>query len=197
MSLPGSTRARINRAMLLVCDACGKVQAVTSMSARDTLPQASFLGRDITQVLEYGPAINTWLDERIREANGVDEYSAETSLETGNTRLFLRLDSLKRDNELCGFALQILPFESSEMLCVLREGDSIVERKQWHEIKNHVGALKLYATFLKRMMADGDERRTVEKIFNGVNALITYLDRIRRGEEENGNETTAQHSCHR
>jgi hypothetical protein len=44
-----------------------------------------------------------------------------------------------------------------------------------------MGALKLYATFLKKKMADGDERRIVEKIFNGVNALIGYLDRIRRG----------------
>ena len=95
----------------------------------------------------------------------------------------LRLDSLNCDGERCGFTLQIAPL-GSEIICVLHEGDSVVARKQWHEIKNHVGALKLYATFLKRKMPEGDERRIVEKIFNGVNTLIGYLDRIRRGEPQ-------------
>ncbi|HSB10744.1 MAG TPA: hypothetical protein VLM38_14750 [Blastocatellia bacterium] len=184
MSLKGSDRARINNAMLMICDTGGKVQAVASMAARDEFPEFSLGERDIAQIPGFGAAINGWLDERIREARGHDEYSAETWLENGDARLFVKLESLRRDDELYGFAVQISPSSTSEALSALRDGDSIVERAQWHEIKNHVGALKLYATFLKRKMAEGDERRTVEKIVNGVNALIGYLDRVRRGEAQ-------------
>ncbi|HXU10147.1 MAG TPA: hypothetical protein VN743_14215, partial [Blastocatellia bacterium] len=103
-------------------------------------------------------------------------------VEKGRGKLSVRLDILRHDRELYGFALQVLPVQNGA--AGLSDGDSVVERKQWHEIKNHVGALKLYATFLKRKMADGDERRIVEKIFNGVNELIGYMDRIRRGDAQ-------------
>jgi len=170
--------------MLMVCDTGGKVKAVTSMGACEAFPESSFFEKDVTQVLGLGSAANLWLDDCLRKARGRDTYSAETSLESGDTRLFVKLDSLMRGHELYGFVLQIFPVAISEDKCVLKDGDAIVERRQWHEIKNHVGALKLYATFLKRKLPEGDERRTVEKIFSGVNALISYLDRVRRGEAQ-------------
>jgi nitrogen-specific signal transduction histidine kinase len=73
---------------------------------------------------------------------------------------------------------------NSAMSRELAEGGSIVTRKQWHEIKNHIGALRLYATFLKRRMPEGDERQIVEKVLQGVNTLIGYLERIRRGDPQ-------------
>lgn len=175
-------RVKINRAMLLVCDAAGEVQAVTSNAADDARMGVSFVHKSLAEIFGLSSAINRWFTERSLEARAQDEYVAETQLENGDGPVLVKLESLKRDHQLYGFALQFSPLALRDTTCGLGEGDSIVARKQWHEIKNHIGALKLYATFLKRKMPEGDERRIVEKIFNGVNALIGYMDKIRRGE---------------
>lgn len=183
MSSPKSARQpQISRAALVVCDAAGKVQAITSKEASDTFPRGSSVEADFAKAFGLGSTINSWFMERIREARAQDEYSAEASLENGNGQVFIRLENLRRDGQLYGFALQFIPVAVPGPPDAINEGNSIITRRQWHEIKNHVGALKLYATFLKRKMQDGDERQIVEKIFNGVSALIGYLDRIRRGE---------------
>jgi nitrogen-specific signal transduction histidine kinase len=184
MTLPAPGRTQIKSALLLICDATGKVQAVTSKASCDIFTETSFLQKDVVEIMGLGSSINSWLEERISEARNKDEYSAETSVDNGTGRFFVKLDALKRDDELYGFALQVLPVMQNAAAGALRDGDSVVERKQWHEIKNHVGALKLYATFLKRKMPEGDERQIVEKIFNAVNDLIGYLDRIRRGDAQ-------------
>jgi hypothetical protein len=170
--------------MLMICDTGGKVKAITSMASREGFPELAWRESDVAEVLRFGPALSEWVDDRILEARGRDEYSAETVLDNDEVRLFVKLESLRHGEELYGFALQVFSTPASEALCVLHDGDAVVERRQWHEIKNHVGALKLYATFLKRKLPDGDERRTVEKIFSGVNALIGYLDRVRRGDAQ-------------
>ena len=182
MTSPAPGQIQVKGAMLLICDPAGKVQAVSSKAVGDTFPEASFLQKDVGELLGLGSSMNSWLEDRINEARNKDEYFAETIVENGIRRLSVRLDVLNHDHELYGFALQVLPVQNGA--AGLSDGDSVVERKQWHEIKNHVGALKLYATFLKRKMPDGDERRIVEKIFNGVNELIGYLDRIRRGDAQ-------------
>lgn len=185
MSSPKSARQPpISKAALVICDAAGNVQAITSKETDDTFPRGSAIETDLAEVFGPGSTINHWFMERIREARAQDEYSAEASLENGDGQVFIRLDSLRRDGQLYGFALQFLPQEVPAQPHVIPDGHSIITRRQWHEIKNHVGAIKLYATFLKRQMQDGDERQIVEKIFNGVNALIGYLDRIRRGESQ-------------
>jgi nitrogen-specific signal transduction histidine kinase len=173
-----------SKGVLLVCNAAGKVQAITSKATSDSLSGVSVAEIDFTESFGFGSTINRWLAEKMREAKEQVEYSAEVSLENGNSQVFVRLDSLRRDGELYGFALRFFPLNVPKTTCELDDGDSVVTRRQWHEIKNHVGALKLYATFLKRQMPDGDERRIVEKIFGCVNALIGYLDRIRRGEPQ-------------
>ena len=176
-----------NNAMLLVCDANGKVQAVNSGAGMEVVSgiKASDIG--VAHFFGQNSAVNLWFLERIREASELADYSAEADLdlEDGERHVFVRLDSLKCENELYRYALQLCPDQTSQSareLPLLKEGDSVVTRKQWHEIKNHVGALRLYATFLKRRMPEGDEREIVEKMLQGVNALIGYLNRIRRGE---------------
>jgi len=173
-----------SKAMLLVCNPAGKVQAITSTAISDCFPGASVAERDFGEIVGLGPAINLWFEQRMQDALHKDEYSAEATLENEGDPVLVRLESLRRDGELYGFALQFFPLVSRGVPDAINEGDSIITRRQWHEIKNHVGALKLYATFLKRQMPEGDERRIVEKIFNGVNALIGYLDKIRRGEPQ-------------
>lgn len=167
--------------MLLVCNPAGKVQAITTNTPGNSFSGASIVERDFAEFFGLGSTVNRWFAERMREAREQDEYSAEASLESEGGLVFVRLESLRRDGELYGFALQSFPLDLPSTPHPLNDGESVITRRQWHEIKNHVGALKLYATFLKRKMPDGDERRIVEKIFGGVNALIGYLDRIRRG----------------
>jgi nitrogen-specific signal transduction histidine kinase len=182
-----------NNAMLLVCDAKGKVQAVNSGADMEVVSGIKSNDVEVGQFFGQNSAVNRWFLERLKEASELADYSAEADLdlEDGDRHVFVRLDSLKCDNELYRFAFQLCPDsartttrELPELLQSprLEEGDSIVTRREWHEIKNHVGALRLYATFLKRRMPDGDERQIVEKVLQGINTLIGYLDRIRRGE---------------
>lgn len=173
-----------NKAMLLVCDASGKVQAITSGAGIEVAS-----GTNAADMLGADSAVNRWFLERIQEAAELADYSAEADLdlEDGDRHVFVRLDSLRGENELFRYALQLCPDQTARTvreLPAIDEGDSVVSRKQWHEIKNHVGALRLYATFLKRRMPEGDEREIVEKMLQGINSLIAYLDRIRRGEPQ-------------
>jgi nitrogen-specific signal transduction histidine kinase len=175
---------QVGKAMLLVCDAAGKVQAVTSKGSGDTFRGVNLGDRDFAEIFGRSSSINSWFTECVQQARQQDEYAAEATLDLGNGsgRVFVTLESLRCGNELYGFALQLCPNAPPRTSLARDDGDSIITRKQWHEIKNHIGALRLYATFLKRKMPDGDEREIVEKMLSGVNALIGYLDKIRRGD---------------
>lgn len=172
-----------NNTMLLVCDAAGRVQAITSAAGIEVVS-----GINAGDMLGVNSAVNRWFLERMQEAGELADYSAEADLEDGESHVFVRLDSLKCENELYRYALQLCPDQTARStrdvpkLPRIEDGDSIVTRKEWHEIKNHVGALRLYATFLKRRMPEGDEREIVDKVLQGINTLIGYLDRTRRGE---------------
>jgi nitrogen-specific signal transduction histidine kinase len=175
--------------MLLVCDAAGKVQAMTSRAGVEVVPGTNSGENDLAKFFGGNSTVKSWFLERIQEARELADYSAEANLdlEDGERHVFVRLDRLKCENELYRFALQLCPDQpapSPDKLeqDKLEEGDSIVTRKQWHEIKNHIGALRLYATFLKKRMPEGEERQIVEKVLQGVNSLIGYLNRIRRGD---------------
>ncbi|HVG19224.1 MAG TPA: hypothetical protein VNI02_09230 [Blastocatellia bacterium] len=170
--------------MLLVCDAAGRVQAVSGGAASDAFPCVTIAQRHFAELFGPESGITHWLTEHLNQARRKIDYQAESSLENGSQMVFLRLESLKCDDELYGFALQILPGDIRAEGGALDEGDAVVRRKQWHEIKNHIGALKLYATFLTRKMPEGDERQTVEKMLNGINVLIEYLAKIRRGDAQ-------------
>lgn len=171
-------------AMLLVCDAAGRVQAVSGGTANSTFPCVTIAQKHFAELFGPESGITHWLTQHLNEARRKIDYRAESSLENGSQMIFLRLESLKCDDELYGFALQILPGDITPKGNTLDEGDAVVYRKQWHEIKNHIGALKLYATFLTRKMPEGDERQTVEKMLNGINVLIEYLAKIRRGDSQ-------------
>jgi nitrogen-specific signal transduction histidine kinase len=171
-------------AMLLVCDAAGRVQAVSGGTASNAFPCVTIAQKHFAELFGRESNITRWLTQHLNEARRKINYQAEASLENGSEMVFVRLESLKCDDEHYGFALQLLPGDVSAKGNTLDEGDAVVFRKQWHEIKNHIGALKLYATFLTRKMPDGDERQTVEKMLNGINVLIEYLAKIRRGDAQ-------------
>jgi len=118
-----------------------------------------------------------WLTEHYMEARAANDYHAECELEHNGIPVHVKLETLKQQGKRYGFALLIV-----DRSYALGDGDAIVTRQQWHDIKNHLGGVKLYATFLKRKLADSEDQTIVDKILNGINGLIEQLARIRRGE---------------
>ena len=167
---------------MLICDAAGRIQAITSSASREIIDCSPSKHEHFAEVFGDGSEVTEWLTYHMNEARRQGDYYVESHLENGSAPLFVRLESLKCDEELFGFALTLSPDDAEGSSDLLQEGDAVIYRRQWHEIKNHIGALKLYATFLTKKMPEGDERQTVEKMLNGINGLIDYLAKIRRGE---------------
>lgn len=77
-----------------------------------------------------------------------------------------------------GFVLVATPAEPPAI------DDDRISQKAWHDIKNQLGGLKLYATFLKMRIGDTDElaRETAQKIVGGVDSVVEAIARVRSGE---------------
>ncbi len=175
---------RVDGLTLVICDAAGRVEAVTSSASKDVISCSPVKHKHFAEVFGQDSGITRWLTHHMNEARKQGDYYNESQLENGSSPLVIRLESLKCDEELYGFALTISPFVVHDSRTEHEEGDAVIYRKQWHEIKNHIGALKLYATFLTKKLPDGDELQAVEKMLSGINTLIEYLARIRRGEAQ-------------
>jgi hypothetical protein len=175
---------RVDGETLVICDAAGRVQAVTSSASSDVIPCSPVKHKHFAEVFGQDSEITRWLTYHMNEARRQGDYYNESQLENGNSPLGIKLESLKCDEEFYGFALTISPLVARNNGSNYEEGDAVIYRKQWHEIKNHIGALKLYATFLTKKLPEGDERQAVEKMLSGINTLIEYLARIRRGEAQ-------------
>lgn len=174
----------VDAVTLVICDAGGRVQAVTSSASKDLINCSPVKHRHFAEVFGQDSEVTNWLTYHMNEARKQDDYYTESQLENGNTPWLIKLESLKCDETLFGFVVTLSPFvaRDNRNASAYEEGDAVVYRKQWHEIKNHIGALKLYATFLTKKLPEGDERQAVEKMLNGINTMIDYLARIRRGE---------------
>ena len=175
---------RVSDATLVVCDAAGRVLAVSSNAPKEIIQCSPVAHQHFAEIFGEMSAITRWLTDHLGEARRAGDYFAESQVEAENGLLHIRLESLMCDQELYGFALTLAPVAAPPASQPLEEGDSVVYRKQWHEIKNYIGALKLYATFLTRKLPEGDERQTIEKMLSGINSLIDYLAKIRRGESK-------------
>lgn len=134
----------------------------------------------------FGPDSNLtlWLTDHINEGRKRGDYFAESKLYNGDSHLHVKVESLRNDSELYGFAVYLCGAEHNGAPLALDEGDAVVTRQQWHDIKNHLGGLKLYATFLKRKLGAGDDQQIVEKMLHGIDVLIEHLAKIRRGEAQ-------------
>ena len=175
---------RVDGMTLVICDAAGRIEAVTSSASKDVISCSPIKHKHFAEVFGHDSEITNWLTHHMNEARRQGEYYTESQLENGNSPLLIKLESLKCDEEFYGFALSISPLVARDRNNEYEEGDAVIYRKQWHEIKNHIGALKLYATFLTKKLPEGDERQAVEKMLSGINTLIEYLARIRRGEAQ-------------
>src|SRR5436853_4892878 len=173
---------RVSDVTLVVCDAAGRLLAISANAPREIISCSPVAHQHFAEIFGESSAITRWLTNHLGQARREGDYFIESQVETGNGMLHLRLESLMCDQELYGFALTLAPVAAPGAANRPEEGDAVVYRKQWHEIKNAIGALKLYATFLTRKLPEGDERQTIEKMLAGINSLIDYLARIRRGE---------------
>jgi len=178
-----SDAPRLSDPTLVVCDAAGRILAVSANAPKEIIACSPVGHKHFTEVFGESSAITRWLTNHLGQGRRAGDYFAEQQVENGAGRLHLRLESLTCDEELYGFALTLTPANPSAGTH-LEEGDAVVYRKQWHEIKNAIGAMKLYATFLTRKLPEGDERQTVEKMLAGINGLNDYLAKIRRGETQ-------------
>jgi hypothetical protein len=174
---------QVSDVTLVVCDAAGRLLAISANAPKEIISCSPVAHQHFAEIFGASSAITRWLTDHLGQARREGDYFTESQVETGDGLLYVRLESLMCDQELYGFALTLAPatLATGERL---EEGDAVVYRKQWHEIKNYIGALKLYATFLTRKMPEGDERQTIEKMLAGINSLIDYLARIRRGESK-------------
>jgi nitrogen-specific signal transduction histidine kinase len=170
--------------MLFICDVDGRVQAVSSAAALKGLLNGSPVQKHFTEVFGAGSEISGWLAEHIDEARNHEQYRMESRLEHNGERMTIMLESLKHAEALYAFAIQVKPHSCGEAQAEVAEGDAVVTRQQWHDIKNQLGGLKLYATFLNRKLPPSEDRQTVERMLNGINVLIEHLAKIRRGESQ-------------
>jgi hypothetical protein len=173
---------RVSDVTLVVCDAAGRLLAISATAPKEIIACSPVVHQHFAEIFGESSAITRWLTNHLGQARREGDYLAESHVETDGGPLHVRLESLMCDQELYGFALTLAPVIAPATGKQLEEGDTVVYRKQWHEIKNYIGALKLYATFLTRKLPEGDERQTIEKMLNGINSLIDYLAKIRRGE---------------
>ncbi|HKF57328.1 MAG TPA: hypothetical protein VKJ45_17845 [Blastocatellia bacterium] len=155
-------------------------------------------------VLSRTPELSAWVAKQIADARSNLSHTAQASLEYQGARVSVKFETLTfqdhsdnppsdvapgdeasshtasvNDNSSrkTRYAVIVSPIENS-----IPEGASLITRQQWHDIKNHLGGLKLYATFLKKKTADGDDQAIVEKMLNGINGLIDHLAQIRGGD---------------
>jgi len=125
------------------------------------------------------PDYKNWLSQQINQARKLEAYTAQTSLEHPGGRVSISFKTLSSPGHDNRYAVLISPSEDS-----IPEGASLITRQQWHDIKNHLGGLKLYATFLKKKIPDSEDQAIVEKLLNGINGLIDHLAQIRGGESK-------------
>jgi hypothetical protein len=170
--------------MLLICDIDGRVRAVSSEGAFSNLFSVDPLDKHFTEVFGAGSEIAEWLTGQIDEVRNQDHYKAESCLVHAGKKLAISLEGLRNGEALDGFAIMATLDSCVSPQAKLDEGDAIVTRQQWHDIKNHLGGLKLYATFLNRKLPPSEERQTVERMLHGINVLIEHLAKIRRGESQ-------------
>ena len=121
--------------------------------------------------------ISEWLSEQIAVGAEQGEFCAENEFAIGESKVHFRLETLRSDGSLTGFLILV-----SDGQPLVPEGAALVQRQQWHDIKNMVGGLKLYASYLLRKLPESEDREIIVKMAKGIDSLIDRLDSIRRGE---------------
>lgn len=173
-----------NARTLVICDAEGRVEAV-SVEAPGSGPAISFPDKKhFSEILGQGSILTVWVAEQIADTQGRNHYCSETTLDSryGDETLFIRFEALTLGGELRGFAIHIFPKGAVGSIRSISEGDAVVTKQQWHDIKNRLSVLKLYATLLRKSLPEGEDQKTADKLLNGIDTITRELAEIRRGD---------------
>lgn len=156
---------------VIVVDAAGRVASATS--GADALLGVAGLraGATLDEALAESPELRTWVAETAAgRTNGSGDRCV---VGDGAASVEVRFAPLDADG---AFALVAAPAEAAPI------HGSEVSQQAWHDIKNQLGGLKLYATFLKMKLASQDEtiRETTAKIVGGIDAVVRSIAEVRR-----------------
>jgi hypothetical protein len=168
--------------ILIVLSPGGRIEAASKAPAGWLRAQAVDTAADDEPNAHYSRSFGTeseitlWISKQIEQAHG-EKFHAQSNIAINGQVVGAKFETLSRDGLLFGYAVQL-----SACGLQVSEGDAVVGRQQWHDIKNHLGGLKLYATFLNKKIPEGEDRQIVEKLLKGINSLIDHLARIRRGD---------------
>jgi hypothetical protein len=154
---------------VIICDADGRVLSASG-------------GQGVAAVgesLAGSPKMREWVEvalERVREDGVADTCVV---LEDDGVALDVAVVPLDGPD---GAAFAVVASRADVAAVAPHE----VSQKAWHDIKNQLGGLKLYATFLRRRFVGDDElaHETVGKIVSGIDAVVNAIAAARRGEEE-------------
>lgn len=158
---------------VIICDAEGRVRSASRGAGVTFGTDGPLPGTSIGEALGATPKLRDWIvaaAERTSDWNG----DACVVLEETGTALDVCLTPLEGG----GFAVVASPAE----LGTVSPDD--VTQQEWHDIKNQLGGLKLYATFLKKRYGDeeGLVGETAAKIVGGIDAVVAAIAAARRGE---------------
>ena len=170
--------------MLLICDFDGRVQAISSRDVSSQLFECDPLQKHYTEAFGADSQIAEWLNMRFKDAQAASPYYEESCLDHKGDKVAVSLEGLKNGDALYGLAIPVIPDRCGYGRASVSEGDAVVTRQQWHDIKNQLGGLTLYATFLHRKLPSTEDSQKVERMLNGINGRIEHRAKIRRGERQ-------------
>jgi hypothetical protein len=179
-------RAGIDTTVLLIYDSEGNLVAESKGAAQSVFGKedgALSVRTGPSSAVDYaaafgeGSELTRWLTNQIDQARKLESHRAQSRFDHRGKHLSIRFETVRFPGLGNRYAVLISSSEDS-----IPDGSSVITRQQWHDIKNHLGGLKLYATFLKKKLDSSEDQAIVEKLLNGINGLIDHLAQIRGGE---------------
>ncbi len=168
---------------LLALDRAGRV-LFANRSARETLRLSGDPeGRDVARVLEAWPALARAASEALAAPGGSGIEEVRLLIDDEPRSLVVRRTPLRRGESTEGVILSIVDLtalratEARERRAAALAGLRRLTHHLAHELKNPLGALKLYTLLLERQQRDGraSSAELVEKVARAVDHLSAVV----------------------
>jgi nitrogen fixation/metabolism regulation signal transduction histidine kinase len=158
---------------VIVFDDEGRVRSATPGAGALLGPPEPRVGATLDDTLAAVPRLHEWVAVAVDRARGEGVGDSCVDLDAPSP-VEIRIAPVSGD--AAGFVLVASPAEPPAPA-----PDGVTQRA-WHDIKNQLGGLKLYATFLRMKLGGQDEqiRETAGKIVAGVDAVVVAIADARR-----------------
>ena len=163
---------------ILICDADGRVRSASRGAGAAFGDAHVEAGLHVGEALASSPKLRDWVATAIdKAAAGDGDGDSCVLLEDVGEALEVFVVPLADPG---GDAFAVV---ASRTAAAGQRPDE-VSQKTWHDIKNQLGGLKLYATFLKKKLGDeeGTISETAGRIVSGIDAVVRSIAEARRGE---------------